>query len=207
MLWLLVRRRRAVHLSALHVDIFLRCLDRAAALAGLTRGAGRDVKSTVRLIGNATDIASFYELQEENWITDKIRDTCQILEPNSTVEILGTIIGLQKDRDNAFAERLGKLQMLREDLADIEDAGIELLLGRLCANTTKVSHLLRAHGCHISQQLLEKFDDLTATFVDVFSVAICTITPSNMLFLASTIAAWVSGKRKIWLRPHTSLPL
>ena len=58
-----------------------------------------------------------------------------------------------------------KLQALREDLADIEDAGIELLLGRLCASTTKVSHLLRAHGCYFSQQLLEKFDDLTATFV------------------------------------------
>ena len=88
------------------VDLFLRCLDRAAALAGFTRGVGRNVKSTVRLIGNATAIASFYELQEENWITDKIRDTCQILEPNSTVEVLGTIIVLDKDRDNALRSAL-----------------------------------------------------------------------------------------------------
>ena len=84
------------------VDLLLRCLIRAAALAGRTRGAGRDVKSTVRLIGDATAIASFHELQEESWITDKIRDTCQILEPNSTIEVLGTTIGFQKDSDNAF---------------------------------------------------------------------------------------------------------
>ena len=84
---------------------------------------------------------------------------------NSTIEVLGTTIGSQKDSDDAFGERLNKLQALMEDLADIEDAGIELLLCRLCANTTKVSHLLRAHGCLISQQLLGKFDDLTATFV------------------------------------------
>ena len=78
------------------VDLFLRCLDRAAALAGLSRGAGRDVKSTVRLIGEATAIANFHEVQEENWITDKIRDTCQILESNCTIEVLGTTIGFQK---------------------------------------------------------------------------------------------------------------
>ena len=147
------------------MDLFLRCLDRAVALAGVSRGTGGDVKSTVRLIGADTAIANFHEMQEESWITDKIRDTCQILEPNSSIEVLGTVIGSQKDRDSAFAARQCKLQALREDLADIEDAGIELLLGRLCANTTKVSHLLRAHGCHLSQQLLEKFDDLTATFV------------------------------------------
>ena len=28
-----------------------------------------------------------------------------------------------------------------------------------------MSHLLRAHGCHLSQQLPDKFDDLAATFV------------------------------------------
>ena len=147
------------------VDLFLRCLDRAAALAGLSRGTGHDVKSTVRCIGASIAVCIFHETQEENWITDKIRDTCQILEPNCSIEVLGTVIGSQQDRDNAFAMRLGKLQTLREDLADIEDAGIELLLGRLCASTTKVTHLLRAHGCHLSQQLLDKFDDLAATFV------------------------------------------
>ena len=68
-----------------------------------------------------------------------------------------------KDRDDFFEERFNKLQALLEDLAD--DAGIELLLGRLCADTTKISNLLRADGCHISPQLLSRFDESTATFV------------------------------------------
>ena len=119
----------------------------------------------MRLIGDAAAIASFHEHQEESWITSRIRDTCQILDPNNKIEVLGTTIGIHKDRDDSFEERLNKLQALREDLADIEDAGIELLLCRLCANTMKISHLLRAHGCHISQQLLSRFDESTATFV------------------------------------------
>ena len=147
------------------VDLFLKCLDKAAAAAGLSRGSGDDVKSTVRLVGTDAAVSSFLETQEENWITAHIRDTCKVLEPNSSIEVLGTVLGSQQDRDNAFAARLTKLQTLREDLADIECAGVELLLGRLCANTTKVAHLLRAHGCHLSKQLLDRFDDLAASFV------------------------------------------
>ena len=67
------------------VDLFLSCFDRAAATSGLSRGTGREVKSTVRLIGDAASIASFYEHQEESWITSRIRDTCQILDPNSKI--------------------------------------------------------------------------------------------------------------------------
>ena len=83
-------------------------------------------------------------------ITNRIRDTCQILPHNSKIEVLGTLIGTPKGRDDFFEGRLNKLQALREDLADNEDAGIELLLARLCANITKVAHLLRAHGCHLN---------------------------------------------------------
>ena len=74
------------------VDLFLNCFDRAAAAAGLTRGTGQEVKSTVRLIGDAAAIASFHEHQEERLITSRIRDTCQILDPNRTIEVLGTTI-------------------------------------------------------------------------------------------------------------------
>ena len=45
------------------VDLFLECLDRAAAKAGFTRGSGREVKSTVRLIG---DDATIFMFQEQN---------------------------------------------------------------------------------------------------------------------------------------------
>ena len=78
------------------VDLFLRCLDRAAAAAGLSRGAGRDVKSTVRLIGETTAIANFHEMQEESWITDKIRDTCQILEPTVPSKYLARLLAFKK---------------------------------------------------------------------------------------------------------------
>ena len=71
------------------------------------------MKFTFRLIGDAIAIASFHEHQEESWITDRIRDTCQILEPNSTIEVLGATIGIQNDRDDAFVERFNKLQALR----------------------------------------------------------------------------------------------
>ena len=147
------------------VDLFLKCLDKAAAAAGLSRGSGDDVKSTVRLVGSDEAISSFLERHEENWVTARIRSTCKILEPNSSIEVLGTVLGPLQDRDDAFAARLAKLQTLREDLADIECAGVELLLGRFCANTTKVTHLLRAHGCLLSKQLLDRFDDLAASFI------------------------------------------
>ena len=93
------------------------------------------MKSTVLLIGDDAAIVSFHEHQDERWITSRIRDTCQSFAPNSKVEVLGTVVGSPKDRGDFFEERFNKLQALQEDLADIEDAGIELLLGRLCANT------------------------------------------------------------------------
>ena len=70
-----------------------------------------------------------------------------------------------KDDAMSFEERFTKLLELRSDLADVEDAGIELILGRSRANIPRVSHLLRAHGCHMSLQLLAKFDDSTAAFI------------------------------------------
>ena len=50
------------------VDLFLRCLDKAATSAGLSRGHGEDIKSIVRLIGSAEAIANFQATQEENWV-------------------------------------------------------------------------------------------------------------------------------------------
>ena len=54
---------------------------------------------------------------------------------------------------------------LGDELADIEDAGIEQILGRLCANISRVAHLLRAHGCYLSAQLLAKLNNSTAAFI------------------------------------------
>ena len=51
------------------VDLFLECLDAAAAEAGANRGEGADVKSTVRLVGHPGVLANFSEV----WVTDRIR--------------------------------------------------------------------------------------------------------------------------------------
>ena len=50
-------------------------------------------------------------------------------------------------------------------MAGIEDAGIELFLRRIYGNISHVTHLLRAHGCHLCPRLLEKFEDSTSAFV------------------------------------------
>ena len=148
------------------MDLFLRCLDKAAENAGLSRGQGEDIKSTVRLVCSDEAIARFRSEQEENLVTAYVSDTCKVLAPNAPVEVLGTVLGIRQDRDDAFAARLTKLQALREDLADVESAGVELLLGRLCANTTKFTHLLRAYGTLLGKDLLDRFDDLTAQFIE-----------------------------------------
>ena len=148
------------------VDTFLRCLDEAAAKAGLSRGSGEGIKSTVRLVGSEEALTRFRCESEESWATSYVHDTCKVLAPNASIEVLGTIIGSSQERNEAFASRLTKLEQLREDLADIESTGVELLLGRLCASTTKVTHLLRAHGTFLDEELLDRFDSLTADFID-----------------------------------------
>ena len=67
--------------------------------AGHTRGIGRDVKSSVHLIGGESAITTFNEKQEEIWITNRIRDTNQVLLRNNKIEVFGTSIGMPKERD------------------------------------------------------------------------------------------------------------
>ena len=60
------------------------------------------MKSTVGLIGDDAAIIMSHKQEEERWITSWIRDNCQILPPNSKIEVLGTIIGSPKSRDDYF---------------------------------------------------------------------------------------------------------
>ena len=52
------------------MDLFVQCLDKAAAAAVATRGSGAQVKSSVRIIGSDTALLTLEEELEENWITD-----------------------------------------------------------------------------------------------------------------------------------------
>ena len=59
-----------------------------------------------------------------------------------------------------------KLVKLRCDLADIDDLGVEFTLCRLCANVSKVTHLLQAQDIALSLVLLDEFDRASSSFVD-----------------------------------------
>ena len=107
------------------------------------------MKSSVRLLGEESALLAFKESIQENYMTNRTRETCKVLAPNSKIQVLGIVIGTAEERSLFFEERLNKLIQLRDQLADIEDAGIELILGRLCANISRVTHLFGAHGCHL----------------------------------------------------------
>ena len=143
------------------------CLDKAAARAGLSRGSGPDVKSSVRLIGSDEASCRFDEEAEGLWATDYVRATCQILPANSSVKVLGAMIGPSVDRNRLFRDRVSKLTELRNDLADIGDACVELTLVRLCANVSKVAHSHRAHSCDVCPDVFDECDSGTSEFESV----------------------------------------
>jgi len=143
------------------VSLFLECLDAAAAKAGATRGEGSDVKSTVKLVGHPEALASF----SEDWITDSTRRTCKVGEPNSPEEVLGAMLGPQEARDEHFQSRVQKTKELQETIPEVADPATELTLGRLCANVSRVTHLLRVSGTMLSERVLLEHDDASATFV------------------------------------------
>ena len=71
----------------------------AAAKAGITRVIGRDVKSSVRLVGDESVFLALGKSFAENWITERVRETYKILAPNSRIEVLGTIDGSTDERN------------------------------------------------------------------------------------------------------------
>ena len=89
-------------------------------------------------------------------MTDHIRETCEVLTSTNQIEVLRAVIGTAEERSLFFEERFNKLIQLRDELADIEDVGIELILGRFCANISCVTLLLGAHGCHLCPPTIGK---------------------------------------------------
>ena len=131
----------------------------AAARRGATRGEGRDVKSTVRLIGHPDALQAI----EDGWVTEAVRHTCKLAAPNSCSEVLGATTGCQ---DELFESRLRLLRDLHGNLAQVDDPAVELTLGRACADVARVIHLLRAGGDGVSEGLLEEYDAALGSFVD-----------------------------------------
>jgi hypothetical protein len=101
-------------------DLYLQCLDAAAARVGATRGAGPAVKTRVRLVGHPAALAAFHE----PWLSEHIRQTCQLGEPNEATEVLGTLVGSAAAQDAHFFERSVASDQLRSSLAEVADPAV-----------------------------------------------------------------------------------
>lgn len=143
------------------VDLYLETLDAEAARAGCTRGSGADVKSSVTLIGHPDAIADY----EAEWVTDRIRDTCKLREPNAPTEVLGAILGSNDESVEQFDVQLRKLRLLHDALEPLADPAIELTLGRACADLCKTVHLLRIHGDILHERGVHEHDDIQRDYV------------------------------------------
>jgi hypothetical protein len=143
------------------VDLYLQCLDAAAARVGATRGEGPDVKTRVRLIGHPDAVEAF----NETWLTDRIQQTCQVGEPNEATEVLGAVVGPAAAQEAHFLERVHASSELRGSLAEVADPATELTLGRLCADVSRVTHLLRASGASVSEAAAGQHDAALSDFV------------------------------------------
>ncbi len=149
------------------VDCFLACLDDAVARSGCTRGEGRDVKSMVRLVGHPDALAAFHATEHsQDWITDRIRRTCRIESDNSAIEVLGSIVGAPCDRAAQFHDCVSKLEALHATLGELDDPQVELVLGRKCADISRVAHLLRTNGFFLPEDVATKHDAAQRRFLE-----------------------------------------
>ena len=92
------------------------------------------------------------------WLTQYVRDTCELLGNNALAHVLGVEIGDDDVREAQFRSCVEKVDKARAAIAAIGDAGTELVLTRRCADVCKVTHLLRAHGTSVSEASLADFD-------------------------------------------------
>jgi len=136
------------------VDTFLRLLDEELLAVGATRGTGPDVKSVARLVGSAEAVTEC----GDDWITERIRMTCQLPGPNTPVHVLGVDIGDDDVRTRQFREATAAVDLIRTGIASLGDSGTEVVLTRRCADVCKVTHLLRSHGPAVDRDALVDFD-------------------------------------------------
>ena len=143
----------------IQLDGFLGALDDELAAAGATRGVMPDCKSVVRLVGHPDALRAFEGSAEaDHWLTDRVRATCRIQEPNSDVLVLGAALGSPAAREAQFIEKVGALTELHGALATLGDAPVEMVLGRKCADVSRVSYLMRLGGSSLSEHVVSQHD-------------------------------------------------
>jgi len=135
------------------VEPFLRCLDKALAEVGATRGEGPEIKSTARLLCPLplTDTVS-------GWDTEYVRRTCKVKAANSASEVLGATLGDKVAATTNAKKVVKKVAELRHCLAGLDHVATELVLTRRCADVAKLGYALRCSGDRLDKDVLEEFD-------------------------------------------------
>ena len=149
------------------VDSLLSALDAAARQRGVVRGRGSDCKSHVRLVGHPDALRVFAESDDgRTWVSDTVSDSCCVDAPNSAFECLGTVVGDSAARRAQFLECTEKLGNTHELISNLMDPAVELTLGRVSVNVSRVVHLLRTAGSDLSDDVCAAFDTAQANFLE-----------------------------------------
>ena len=118
-----------------------------------------DAKTVARLVGHPEALlAHAADPRNAEWATDHVRATCHIGEPNCDIEVLGAIVGTAAGRETQFQAKVDKLAGLHDALATLAEAPVEMVLGRLCADVSKVNYLLRLAGDTLSPEVVSSHD-------------------------------------------------
>ena len=149
------------------VDALLVALDDAARRRGVVRGRGEDCKSHARLIGHPDAVESFLASSDgSTWATEHVRGTCVLDTPNCPFECLGTMVGDPAALQDQFARCVAKLGCTYDSISALLDPTVELTLGRVSANVSRVVHLLRSAGADLADETCEAFDAAQAAFLE-----------------------------------------
>ena len=93
-LWFMDDNRMFIQPQA--ADRVIQALDREMRKLGVIRATGADIKSTVRIVCPEDEVSN-WSGDQQPWLTDYIKNTCQILPPNPPTEYLGTLTSGEVD--------------------------------------------------------------------------------------------------------------
>ena len=148
------------------VHDILVALDAALAQAGATRGFVPEAKTVARLVGHPEALlAHAADPHGAEWVTEHVAATCHIGEPNCDIEVLGAVVGTTAGREAQFQAKVDKLAGLHDALCTLAEAPVEMVLGRLCADVSKVNYLLRLAGGSLSPEVVSRHDSEQRRFL------------------------------------------
>ena len=97
-------------------------------------------------------------ITDEEWPTAYLRSSCKVVSSNGGHEVLGATLGSDAAVREATDDVVSKTAGLREKISCIGDAACELILLRLCADVSELTHSLRTMGDRVPDTCLERFD-------------------------------------------------